>query len=423
MTSIISTNTYGFSEYVVSPNLGQGNYTTIQSAINDASAGDTIFICDGTYNENITLTPGISLTSNTTSGQTKNVLLTGTLSYTGGVDVNISNIGFQSDNGYSINFTGSTAGNINLYQCSIYTSSSNSFNFANSSASSGITVYNCICELITNAAAFLLQTSPGSFVFFNSTLGNGSTNYNSITLQNGNVAVLGSYVEQGFLLSASSSLFCYNSQLSALSTIFTIDTGTIATFYDCLLTANKNSSVNNAIYLYGTGTISFLNTYFQDFAGLATVGGSGGNVSILSIYPSTGTTLNFGSASVSYQNGKYGNINANSLTSLNSLSTAPASSQSSSLALGTAYQNTLGYDILLTVYIEISSTTNANLLLGVGPTNTPTQQNILTNYNITPGFTHQLFPVPIYLPNNYYALLSKSGTVTANIVGQLAMPI
>jgi hypothetical protein len=31
--------------------------------------------------------------------------------------------------------------------------------------------------------------------------------------------------------------------------------------------------------------------------------------------------------------------------------------------------------------------------------------------------------VPIYLPNGYYANLSTSGTITASIGGQIAMPI
>jgi hypothetical protein len=418
MTYVIPTNTFITSKFVVSPNLGQGNYTTIQSAINDAIAGDTIFICDGVYNENITLTPGISLTSYTTSGETKNVLLVGTLTYTGGADVNISNIGFRSDNGYSISFTGSTAGNINLYQCSIFTSANFSIYFTNSSGSSGITVYNCLCELVSNASAFLLQVSPGSFSFFNTLLGNGSFNYNSITIQNGNLSVLGSYIEQGFSLSNSASLYCYNSLIVSLSSILVVGDGTIASFFNCLLTANTNSSVNNAIYLSGTGTISFRDTSFEDNSGLPTVSGTG-NISILSLYPVPGTTLNFGSATVSYQNGKYGNINAHSLTSLTSLSTAPANSQNATLEIGTPYQNTLGYDILLTVYLTVASASSANILLGVGSTNTPAYQYLVQDFTIT----NTIIPIPIYLPANYYALLNTSGTIDVDISGQQAIPV
>ena len=35
---------------------GPGNYTTIQAAINDANSGDTVFVYNGTYHENVVIT-------------------------------------------------------------------------------------------------------------------------------------------------------------------------------------------------------------------------------------------------------------------------------------------------------------------------------------------------------------------------------
>jgi hypothetical protein len=101
-----------------------------------------------------------------------------------------------------------------------------------------------------------------------------------------------------------------------------------------------------------------------------------------------------------------------------SISTAPPVSAASTLALGTAYQNTLGYDVMLTVYLSITVNTSGVYVLGVGPTNAPTQQTLITGLT-----TVGIVPIPIYLPSAYYAKLSASGTQTSAIVGQIAMPV
>jgi parallel beta-helix repeat protein len=51
---------------------GQGNYTDIQTAIDNAEDGDTIYVWAGYYNENITVNKGISLIGNGTSNTTIN---------------------------------------------------------------------------------------------------------------------------------------------------------------------------------------------------------------------------------------------------------------------------------------------------------------------------------------------------------------
>lgn len=99
---------------------------------------------------------------------------------------------------------------------------------------------------------------------------------------------------------------------------------------------------------------------------------------------------------------------------------APGASSAATLALGTAYQNTSGHDVMVTVYLAISTATNASILLGVGPTNTPTQQTIISSLTLA---ALGIVPVNIYIPNNYYALLSESGTITETISGQITMQI
>lgn len=92
--------------------------------------------------------------------------------------------------------------------------------------------------------------------------------------------------------------------------------------------------------------------------------------------------------------------------------TAPPSSHTalgafaSSLTLGTAVQNTTGYDILVTIIISVTAAVSANFAVGVGSTSTPTKDNILPSA-ISVAET---FSVSILVPYNYYLLLDKNGT-------------
>ena len=128
---------------------------------------------------------------------------------------------------------------------------------------------------------------------------------------------------------------------------------------------------------------------------------SGGNLAVLTLTsPSTTTSL---------------------ATFRNYIATAPvAGSQTSALIVGTAFHNTLGYDVVLTVYLSVTAATSASILLGVGKTTTPTQQTIVSGLTIA---SQQIIPVTIYLPSAYYALLSVSGTITETISGQQIMPV
>lgn len=83
------------------------------------------------------------------------------------------------------------------------------------------------------------------------------------------------------------------------------------------------------------------------------------------------------------------------------------------LALGTAFQNTLAYDVRLTIFLSVTVNTSGVVKLGVGTTNTPTQATIITGVT-TVGF----LPVTFKIPAGQFALLSISGTITDSIAGQ-----
>ena len=156
----------------------------------------------------------------------------------------------------------------------------------------------------------------------------------------------------------------------------------------------------------------------------------GGTLATTSQLPSSGTPLAAASGGTGVNNSfnltitAASTINQNVSTSATptfaSIITAPSVSAASTLALGTAYRNTLGYDVVLIVYIDVATATAGSILSGVGSTNTPTQQTIISSITTA---TDVFIPVTVYLPNNYYALISTSGTITASISGQQITPV
>jgi len=104
----------------------------------------------------------------------------------------------------------------------------------------------------------------------------------------------------------------------------------------------------------------------------------------------------------------------------NSITTAPPGSSAPSLSVGSAFQNTLGYDVNITVYLSVTAATSADILLGVGSTSTPGQQTIISGLTLA---ALNIIPIQIYIPAQYYALLSTTGTITQTIAGQIQIPV
>lgn len=421
MTRIIPTNTYGISKFLVSPDESQGNFTTIQAAINAASAGDTIYVADGVYNESVTLIPGILITALSSAGNSGNVKFTGSFTFTGGGNVIISNIRLTSDNGTSILFSGSSAGSLSLTYCYFECTSNSNISFTNSNANSSLDIQYSFIDVLTNGISPISTSSSGSLTFASSFLANSATNFNNCSVSNTNIYIANSTFGLGLTIT-DGSLISNNSTFTCLTTLFILNNSTFR-FYNCSLTGNVGNGLNHLFDLDATSYMYLLNTTITEaVAGPSPNFDGSGNIEIYSAYPLGTTVFDFGSNTVSYGNLEAGNVLTNSVTTPTFVTT-PGASTSSSLTLGAAYQNTTTNDILLLVVIEISATTNADLLLGVGPTNTPTQQNLLTSYNIVPGSPHLLITIPIYIPKDYYALLSTAGTVTATIQGQMLMNI
>jgi hypothetical protein len=83
--------------------------------------------------------------------------------------------------------------------------------------------------------------------------------------------------------------------------------------------------------------------------------------------------------------------------------------------LGTEFQNTLNYDVWLTVYLAITANTSLVIEDGVGPipAGAPTLTTIISGTTVT-----GIIGIRAKIPVAYQRLLSVSGTGTAVFVGQ-----
>lgn len=102
-------NSFANSDFIVSTDPDQGNYTTIQSAVNAASAifslGITVWVKEGIYTEDITLPSGVNLAAvgnNKVISTFAPVTIIGKLTNSGLGSSSIYGIAFSSDADYSI---------------------------------------------------------------------------------------------------------------------------------------------------------------------------------------------------------------------------------------------------------------------------------------------------------------------------------
>ncbi len=174
-THALSTNNYGPAKFIVSASPANGTHTTISSAIASASSGDTIFIRNGTYTENITLKSGVNLTSYDSEGVdlassglniTSNVKIVGRASFTTAGSVCMSGITIQTNSDYALAVTGSAASNVGLTNCSLLGVNNNIILFSSSSSSANIFIQYSNTGISDATKNLYDMTSPGSLSFY-----------------------------------------------------------------------------------------------------------------------------------------------------------------------------------------------------------------------------------------------------------------
>lgn len=389
------TTRYPITPYTVGP-AGLAAYQTIQSASDAANmaGGGLVYIQEpGHYTENLITYAGVDIEGAPSS--TVSIIGVHTPPVTG--NIQFTNITFISATDVFNTMDSNTLVNVTCVECNFQVENGYTFNTPNLNASM-ISIYNCSCAGSVNDG-FLSGSIQGiSLIMDSSSIGAGSSKtLNAIDFSATNCSIFCPVSIGNEVTYAMGCLFINNVNIT--------QGGDNALFIGCTFGIPSDFIPDVQININSTGLpIYFLSSSINTTNATA-IAGTADNVFLSglsfiqsatiapTITPGTGDRLNCGSGLV----------------------TTPNTSASSSLALGTAYQNTTGYDLLLHVYISVTAATTASILSGVGPTNTPSQQTVVTGFSVASA---SIIPVTVYLPSNYYALISTGGTITASVSGQ-----
>ncbi len=200
-----------------------------------------------------------------------------------------------------------------------------------------------------------------------------------------------------------------------------------STAFQSLTTGSYNTGLGTAVgnNLGGSESSNIL-------IGYATIGNTGISNSIII---GNGTGTGAGQISTTYMRGITGGVlsagspkpylvlcdnSSDQLVSPTPVAANTASSTFGSLAVGTALQNTANYPILVNVSMDVTSSTGAVILVGVGSTNTPTAQAITDSFTVA---TATPYGFSFVVPSKFYAKVTTTGTIVVGAITTFASQI
>lgn len=139
----------------------RGTFTTITAALTAAVSGQTIFVRDGTYTENLTLKTGVNITSFTGANRTPNVQIVGKLTATFTGTCTLSNLNLKTNGDNSFTITGTNATTVFFSNCTFLSQDATSILLNN--ANCNVIMRNCISQIAASGIAFFTCTSCTTF--------------------------------------------------------------------------------------------------------------------------------------------------------------------------------------------------------------------------------------------------------------------
>lgn len=164
---------------------GHGDFTTIASALTAAVSGDTIFIREGSFTENLSLKAGVNLVAFDANALTPNVTIVGKCAATFTGTCSISGIQLKTNSDFCLAITGSNATVVNLKNCNIIAEDNTAISFTSSSGSAELTIYDCIGKIRTTGIAIFAHSSSGTMSVYWSNFANSGSSTTANTISAG----------------------------------------------------------------------------------------------------------------------------------------------------------------------------------------------------------------------------------------------
>lgn len=345
MTISVPTQAFREAKWIVSPTVGQGTHTTIAAALTSASSGDTIFIRDGTYTENLTLKAGVHLTSYTAGGlvnpnanlspitnATSNVVISGKLSASFNGSCSITGITFSTNSDYILETTGANGTGVNFESCFFNVINNDAFNLTGTGG--GLILKDCNLDINTNTSGStskIFTVTNSNHYIYNCTFLQQDGSASSSTVSGGSLNFSYSTFFQPLILSSSGSASYIHTNTN--SNITMSGTGTFTGLF-----ASIGGGDGTAALTVGAGCTAVLQNCEMNSAAANVITGAGTVTYGGTTFVNTRTT-NVTSESYYPLTVKQGGTNASTFTAYAPViagTTATGAFQSASTGLGTA---------------------------------------------------------------------------------------
>ena len=269
-------NKWAVARYIVDPTAGQGTHTTIAAAMADAVSGDVIAVRQGTYTEDFTMTPGVTLTT-MGGGEYGGVTVVGKVTMSGAGTSTIFGMRLQTNSDFAVAVTGSAA-SILVIENSFINCTNNTGISSTSSGGSFIKIKNCEVDLATTGISYFSISGSGTlFVFYCFFMNTGASSTASTMTNTSNVSFNNTLISLPITSSDTSRFSSYNSRHETFSTNSTsltlngtgnniivngqLSSGTASTISvgagATLLLTNTTVSSSNTNAISGLGTLDY----------------------------------------------------------------------------------------------------------------------------------------------------------------------